>query len=373
MLSKLKLTLFLAVLTLNTLAQKKALESITENELKAHLEFIASDYMQGRDFGTPIPGLEITADYLKAQCVKMGLIPGSDDYFQQFKMISIKADPENTFIELKNMSGNSVYINDSIFTYVGTDEDEILEGGLVFAGYGWTDSVKDYDDLDGLDVKDKFVIIMSRNYELAKDTAQKEILDGSLEIAKIENILKKGAKGILLVQDPMNSDRSTINWIRDNLSKGRFMLQGEKRPVMPGKIIFITRSIANNLLKSKGKTLRELQYLINQTEKPNTFEIKDYKANFTFGKVRNPISGNNVIGIVVGSDPVLKNECVVFTAHYDHVGINENGEVYNGADDNGSGTVALLEIAEAFTKLKKNPKRSIVFTWVTAEEKGLVG
>jgi Zn-dependent M28 family amino/carboxypeptidase len=86
-----------------------------------------------------------------------------------------------------------------------------------------------------------------------------------------------------------------------------------------------------------------------------------------------PVDAKNVIGIVEGSHPELKQECVVFMAHYDHLGVNEDGDVYNGADDNGSGTVTLMEVAEAFSSLKEKPKRSIVFLWVTAEEIGLFG
>ena len=102
---KLKITgtfLFLFVFTA-VFAQKNELKSITENELKAHLEFIASDNMQGRDFGTPIPGLQITADYLKEQCLKMGLKPGDNKFSQVVKMVSIKNDTANTFIRLKNL------------------------------------------------------------------------------------------------------------------------------------------------------------------------------------------------------------------------------------------------------------------------------
>jgi hypothetical protein len=90
--SQIKLTLLLLLVVFNTVAQKKALESITENDLKAHLEFIASDNMQGRDFGTPVPGLELTADYLKTQCMKMGLKPRETDYFQIVEMVSVKPD-----------------------------------------------------------------------------------------------------------------------------------------------------------------------------------------------------------------------------------------------------------------------------------------
>jgi len=98
--SQIKPTLFFRLVAFFAAAQKKALESVTENELKAHLQFIASDYMQGRNFGTPVPGLELTADYLKAQCLKMNLKPGSTDYFQMVEMVSVKSDPENTVFKL---------------------------------------------------------------------------------------------------------------------------------------------------------------------------------------------------------------------------------------------------------------------------------
>jgi Zn-dependent M28 family amino/carboxypeptidase len=139
------------------------------------------------------------------------------------------------------------------------------------------------------------------------------------------------------------------------------------------KLIFGTEELANEIIKESGKTLLQLQNEINKSGSPKSFEIKNYKAEIQLIKKSEPVEGKNVIAILEGSDPVLKNECVVLSAHYDHVGIAANGEVNNGADDNGSGTVALLEIAEAFTKMKKHLKRSIVFAWVTAEEKGLFG
>src|SRR5690606_36472091 len=101
--------------------------------------------------------------------------------------------------------------------------------------------------------------------------------------------------------------------------------------------------------------------------------VEGIRTNIKVKSKTEHFQGKNIIGIVEGSDPVLKDECVVFMAHYDHLGMNENGEIFNGADDNGSGTVTLLEVAEAFAGLEKKPQRSIVFLWVTGEEIGMLG
>ena len=139
--SQIKLTLLLLAVVFNAVAQKEALESITENELKAHLEFIASDSMHGRDFGTPVPGLEITADYLKTQCMKMGLKPGGTDYFQIVEMVSVKPDPENTVFKLNEINGTekyktkdffTIYKTKDIFTIEGSSENDTITGDFVF-------------------------------------------------------------------------------------------------------------------------------------------------------------------------------------------------------------------------------------------------
>jgi Zn-dependent M28 family amino/carboxypeptidase len=122
-----------------------------------------------------------------------------------------------------------------------------------------------------------------------------------------------------------------------------------------------------------GKSLKELQNQINQSGKPASFELNNLDVKIQLNKIRKPVDTKNIIGIVEGSDPVLKKECIVYLAHYDHLGVGENGDVYNGADDNASGCVGLLEVAKAFMKLDKKPKRSVLFAWVTGEEIGLLG
>ena len=368
--SKISLIVLFVVIASVVFAQKKKVETITENDLKAHLEFVASDFMMGRDFNTLTPGLEITANYLKAQCMKMGLKPGGEDYFQAVDMVSIKPDYRKTYFKLVAKNGGDNYINKNIFSMGGTSENSMLEGDIVFAGYGWYNEETKYNDTEGLNIKDKIVVIMTRNLELAKDGKE---ADTSIEMKKMQKAMMGGAKALVMVPDPTNPNPEFVESVRKYASGGTFSLVGAKsRNFMPIQLVFGTEDLANNILKESGKTLAQLQQEINDSGKPNSFEIKNFSAEIKLAKRELKVDGKNVIAVIEGSDPVLKNECVVFTAHYDHLGV-DGEEVYNGADDNGTGTVALLEIAEAFQSMKKKPKRSIVFAWVTAEEKGLIG
>ena len=371
--SRILFTLYFALTVTISFSQKRELKSITENELKAHLEFIASDYMQGRDFGTQIPGLEITAKYLKSQCLQMGLKPGGLNFTQPVKMQSIQTEKKNTFIELKNINGETKFKSNEIYAFPGSFKNDTINAKIVFAGYGYQNNETGYNDYKGLELKDKIVLIMTRNPEIAGNKKDDEEIT-KLEMGKLAHIFMSGASAIMLVPDPLNPDNSWFEMVKDYASQGMWQTEGSIKEEMPGSnIILANTEIADEILRESGKNLKEIQQEINTSGKPNSFEIEKVTGEIQVTKKTEKVNGENIIGIVEGSDPVLKNECVILTAHYDHVGITGKGEINNGADDNGSGTVALLEIAEAFSKMKKKPRRSIVFAWVTAEEKGLVG
>jgi Zn-dependent M28 family amino/carboxypeptidase len=140
----------------------------------------------------------------------------------------------------------------------------------------------------------------------------------------------------------------------------------------PG-IVLIHRSVADQLLSPTGKLLEELQRQIDRNRSPRSFLLEGVNIRIKQVIETNEMEVFNVFGMIEGSDQVLRNEVVIYVAHYDHLGIDGKGGVYNGADDNASGTVALIEIAEAFTKEKRAPKRSIGILWVSAEEIGLYG
>ncbi len=367
---KIKLTLLLIAVGFSVLAQKEGLESISENDLKAHLEFVASDFMQGRDFTTTIPGLEITAEYLKSQSKRLGLVPGGEDYFQKVEMISARPDTNNTVLQLQNQSGEVIYTDKEIFSMDNALDSDTVAGNIIFSGYGWYNSDTKYNDSEGLELKDKIVLVMTRNLEKVKEG---EKPDMTTEMRKVQKAVLGGAKAILFVPDPLSPNPDYFESIKKYAEGGILRLKEVKTNPMRIKILFGTENLANQILKSSGKTLAQIQNEINETEKPKSFDIEELSGTVFLPKIVSEISGKNIVAVLEGSDPVLKKECVLVTAHYDHLGVESSGEVYNGADDNGSGIVSLLEIAEAFQKMKKKPKRSIVFVWVTAEEKGLIG
>ena len=236
-------TLFFAFAVTVGFSQKKELKSITENELKAHLEFIASDYMQGRDFGTQIPGLEITAEYLKSQCLQMGLKPGGENFTQPVKMESIQSEKANTFIKLKNANGETRFKSNEISTFPGSLKNDTINAKIVFAGYGYKNTDTGYNDFDSLDLKDKAVLIMTRNLEVANDTLKEEDIT-KMEMGKLVHIFMSGAKAIILVSDPLNNDDSWFEMVKDYALQGTWQVEGSEQEVMPGNKIIL----ANNAI-----------------------------------------------------------------------------------------------------------------------------
>ena len=371
-----KNTIFLFLMLISTgfvFSQKKEMQSITENELKAHLKFLSGDLMQGRDLGTPTPGLQIAAEYLKTECLKMGLKPGFSNYTQPVKMNHVQTDTTKTKIILKKEDEAIVFESNDIVPYSSSSKNDTLSAKIVFAGYGWNNKDKGYNDLEGLDLKGKIVMIMTRNPELANDTAANENASDRVEMMKLSGLFMSGAKAILFIPDPLNPNTSWFKMAKQFFAKGSYQAEGQKEGFIPGFLLLSGIETANAILKETGKTLEEIQKEINSSMKPASRELQSVSATIILAKKSESIMTENVIGVVEGSDPVLKNECVVLSAHYDHVGVGADGQVNNGADDNGSGTVALLEVAEALMKMDKKPKRSVVFAWVTCEEKGLIG
>lgn len=366
-------TLAILLTAFSLFSQKKELATITDNELKAHLEFLASDQMQGRDFGTPVPGLEIAAAYLKSQCLDMGLAPAAPGFSQPVKISQIKADPANTALRLKNVSDEVVFSNSDIVRLPEMAKNDTISGEIVFAGYGFKNKGKGYNDLESLVIRDKIVLIMTSTPFIKSDSTIDLSLENQVEGAKLASLLTGGAKAVIFIPDPLNPDNKWFDMIKEFVADGRYLIDGEIDMQIPGNILFTNVETADAILKETGRTLKQIQLEINQTLKPASFEIKNVKAELILAATITPVIGENIVAVVEGSDPKLKDEYVVLTAHYDHVGIAPSGEVNNGADDNGSGTVTLLEVAEAFMSMHKKPKRSVVFLWVTAEEKGLLG
>ena len=352
------------------------MNSINENELKVHVDFIASDLLKGRKLGEP--GLELAGDYLVSKLEKMNVKPSGDGthFTQSIGFMRVEPDAQNTFLKIGTLENQYVIPSDSIIGLFPHPENINYEGSIVFAGYGVIDSASAYNDFGQMDVRDKIVMIMSRSSQLVNTerSANKDPFLYETEYDKITSAYQKGAKAVLWVLDPLNKYKKLSDLEElDEYAMEAIYLKEKQKILFPLDFIIITQHTADLILKSSGKSLLELQKEINSTQQPASFEIKESKVNLQVSRHITDFKSSNIVGFIEGSDPVLKNEYVIYTAHYDHLGVDEKGNIYNGADDNGSGTAALIEIAEAFTKLPVPPKRSVVFAWTTAEEKGGIG
>ncbi len=352
--------------------QKDGLASIKKEDLKASMEFLASDLLMGRETGTE--GNDLAALYIKSIIKHYGLKPGGDDYFQHMPLASFRNKMEESYLKISDNAGNEIFSTDSLMLLTTGHRTMEAAGRIVFAGYAYEDNESGYNDLEGIDVKDKIVLFMTRTPEMVRDGEGESSLSFQSEDAKIGNLFGKGAKALLMVFDPSHSEQDPFKSMIYQLTRsGQVYPEKDTINSIPFILTFIKPDAANRILSSTGKTLQEYQDEINASGKPVSLEMPDINVSLKAAVEKKKFVSNNVIGIVEGSDPVLKNECIVYTAHFDHAGVNDTGDVFNGADDNASGSAGLIEVAGAFMKSKTPPLRSVVFVWVNGEEKGLLG
>lgn len=365
--------LFCLFLILSASGQKdsvrmKFAETITAAELKTHMMKIAGPEFEGRETGRK--GQKLAADYLASQFQSFGIKPYNNSWFQQFPL------NEESF------DGVSITINSFPLTFLkdfycwsSYKNNDIKSNEIVFAGFGISEPEKGYDDYAGLDVKGKIVLLLE---DEPMDSKGNSFLTGTTELTdwtkkprkKTDLAEKKGALAVLMVQKNFEND---LKYVEHYLTKPRTYLKGSERkygfPVM-----YIPTTVADNILKvySKKLTIDKWKAGIRKKKSPNSFTIK-CPVDIKIDKKSEQITGENVLAYIPGTD--LKDELIVITAHYDHLGKQTDG-IYYGADDDGSGTVALIELADAFmnaVKAGKGPRRSILIMPVSGEEKGLLG
>lgn len=376
-------TLFLTMV-FGAMAQKKGMASICPDELKVHMEFLASDELKGRDTGEE--GLEVAARYLAVQAGHMSLLqaPGSDAYLQPYTIRERSYDRDRSRVKVITSDSSGVIIPEAFHVFPPPSGDEFhLEGEVVFAGYGIHAPDQGYDDFEGIDMDGKVVLIMTRaplNKDGTRTLFEDDKWNNAMSIRhKIPSILQRGATAILVVYDPKSGASSfeeAMPGMARHLSRSRFLKdvpEEAPRRVEGRRAVMVHRSVADRLLEQKGTTLEELQQQIDSSMEAHSFVIENTRIDISLYMKHEDMVVSNIFGYIEGADPDLKDEMLLYMAHYDHIGTTEEGEVYNGADDNASGTIALLEIAEAFLAEKQQPARSIGFLWVSAEEIGLFG
>jgi hypothetical protein len=345
------------------LPSEEATSSITAVDLRKHLTFLASDELGGRY--TLSPSSRIAARYLASQLESYGYRGAARDgsFFQKVPLSYNSVDISRSKVTM-NSAGSKVefkYAED--FNTIPPASMDV-GGDLVFVGYGVASPINKYDDYAGLDVKGKIILLVT-GFPAALAGVKLSESEAGIEAASA-----RGAAGAIIIPSP----QYLLMW--DQLKKS---MTGDEQIGLPPRKSAAQRSFP--IINAGPRMIKALARLMNKEESylvlangkplqpvtlPSSVEIKVNVG------VKNAPLAQNVAGVLEGSDSKLKDEYVVFSAHYDHLQSEANGDVYNGADDDGSGTASVLEIAQALS-VGPRPKRSILIIFHTGEEMGLFG
>ena len=359
---------------------KPALDSLSASDLLQHIKTLSSDEYEGRAPGTK--GEELTVNYLAEQFKKLGLKPGNPDgtFVQKVPLIGYTPTPTVSF----DAGGKKMDLAAADFlarSATFKPDVKVSNSDVVFVGYGVVAPEYDWDDFKGVDVKGKTIVMLVNDPQIP-DTSDPKKLDDKIFKGKAmtyygrwtykyEIASEKGAAAAIIVHETATAGypiKALNSWRQENFGlkgseKGRVAVEG-----------WITFDKAKELFAASGQDLEALKKAaLTKDFKPVKLNAK---ANISIKSTIREIASQNVVTKLEGSDPKLKDEYVIYSAHWDHMGRDpklQGDQIFNGAIDNASGTASLLELANAFSKLKATPKRSVLFLSVTAEEKGLLG
>jgi Zn-dependent M28 family amino/carboxypeptidase len=352
-----------------------AMETIDPEHIRWHVRFLSHDLLEGR--GTGQRGGDIAAEYIATQFAEYGLKPAGDNgsYLQKVPLVGITTLPETQF-SLLPKQGASMNLKplDEYVAYDQTQQAQSeVDADIVYVGYGIEAPEYNWDDYKGVDVRGK-VLLMLVNEPPSDDPKffkGKALTYYGRWTYKYEEAARKGAVGVILIH---KQDMASYPWevVRNSNSgeKSYLKLEGPALKVAS----WVQLDVAKKLVAASGLDLEKLMTDAATREfRPVNLGAK-LKAHMV-SKVRN-FESNNVVAMLPGSNRTLKDEAIVYTAHYDHLGIRPDmpgDNIYNGAADNATGCGILLELARAFSVAKDRPGRSIIFAAVTAEEQGLLG
>ncbi len=361
-----------------------ALDSISEESLLAHIKTLASDEFEGRAPGTR--GEDLTVDYLEQHFRKLGLQPGNPDgtFVQQVPLAGITSHASGEF-RIKGRRIPLAPLKDFVgVTRRYVDNVEVGNSDVVFVGYGVVAPEYGWDDYKDVDVKGK-TILMLINDPAVPDPNDPSRLDEKMFRGramtyygrwtyKYEIATAKGAAAAVIIHETGPAgypfEVVTGSWGRENFDIATPDRNMARVPVES----WISLNKAKELLSAAGQDFDAMkQAAVRKDFRPVALGAT---AQFRIANKLREVQSRNVVAKLQGSDPGLRNEYVIYSAHWDHLGKDESIEgdqIFNGAHDNASGTGGLLELAKAFTKLDPAPKRSILFLAVTAEEQGLLG
>lgn len=361
---------------------KPALESIRADRIFDSIKILASDEFEGRGPGTH--GEKLTVDYLVDQFKRSGLKPGNPDgtFVQKVPLIGYQTIPKID-IEVGGKKTSLSFLDDFVHDVPALrPEASAGNAGIVFAGYGIVAPEFGWDDYKDIDVRNRLMIVLSgepsRPDKEDPNKLDRSFFKGdtrtyySTRESKFDLAARKGAAGILVVYDPEKA--KTYSLFQTFAKMEGFGLKPSNPNSAPLVSGLMTIGAARRIFSLAGTDFDKLQTAASQPEW-KTVEI-NAKANISVKSTIRYVNSRNVVARIEGSDPKLKDEYVIYSAHWDHLGKDTNltgDQIYNGAQDNAVGTAQLLEVARGFARLARKPKRSILFIAVTAEEKGFLG
>ncbi len=357
-------------------AAERAMASIDPEKIRAHIKFLAHDLLEGR--GTGQRGGDVAAQYIATQFELYHLKPAGDNgtYLQKVPMVGVTTEPSSTY-SLLPAKGEPIVLRgkDDIVAMDETSQPSTeIDAPIIWMGYGIDAPEFNWNDYKGVDVKGK-VLLMLVNEPPSNDPkffGGPALTYYGRWTYKFEQAARMGAVGVLLIH---KTEMASYGWdvVRNSWSGERSYLRNDSAPKLK-MASWIQQDIARKLAQDCGKNLDDM---MAAAAKPG-FKAEPLSAKFKahiVSQVR-PFDSNNVVAVLPGSDPKLKDQGIVYSAHYDHFGIvpgMAGDNIFNGAQDNATGVAIILEIARVYAEARTPPKRSIYFVSVTAEEQGLLG
>jgi hypothetical protein len=340
-------------------------ESIRSGELQAYESVLTADSLEGRE--TSYPGQRRAATYIASLFQQYGMRPIGDSgtYFQHFSVDVVRPSPDSRII-VSGKNGTEQYSFEKDF--VAGPSDTTVHGKLVFVGFA--DS--HLDSVGRRATEGNIVLMFSGGRSSTGDTGQLRVRRRLFAGRRDRGI----AATLVIVDDHGSASFDALKELLfpSGVSRGRMQLHGEGRSTLvPAPVLFISPEFAKKLAQQFGKTIEGLRALATNDTSQLPLTSDDCVVTVAGKLERELRQTENVVGFLEGSDSLLRNQAVVFSAHYDHLGVGTGGAIFHGADDDGSGTSMILALAHAFSHNPAKPKRSLVFLTVTGEEKGLLG
>jgi Zn-dependent M28 family amino/carboxypeptidase len=377
---------FALLLALPLLAQAppKSFDAFRPEAVRAHLRYLSSDLLEGRGPGTR--GDALATSYLATQLEAMGLEPAGDDgtFFQKVSLLGITTDADKSRVDIRRKDGTSLGPLVYRDQYVGgnqTQKEQVsLDSELVFVGYGVVAPEYKWDDYKGTDLRGKTLVMLVDDPPASE--LEPQLFRGRARTYygrwtyKYEIAASRGADAVLLIH---TDAAAGYGWqvVRNSWTGEQAYVKNAPGQHALGFAGWISQDVAKQLLQAAGLDLATLtRSAASRDFRPVPLGMR-FVANVT-STIR-PFETNNVVAKLEGSDPKLKQEAVLYSAHHDHLGIGTPDDddptdtIYNGAIDNASGTATILEVARVWSETKPRPKRSLLVAFVAAEEQGLLG